>query len=139
MFTNIIVFYLISEKDLEEVVELQKVLSPLNSLDLLDLLKSQDVRANKLVDLNLDELKIYGVPSLRAEQFQNDIERKKSLQQMLSKIGIIDIKTFKILLKGGFTSEDVLKLDTDALKKLGLVYESEWILKCIQGAKIQGK
>ena len=65
--------YSISDKDSAEVARLQRVLSPIHSLDLLDVLKSQNVQTTKLADLKVEELKKLDIPSLRAEKFMSDI------------------------------------------------------------------
>ena len=115
----------ILEKNIKVDVELEAMLKSFSALDLAEILVSENVKADQLVNLNLEELETIGIPLERAERFLSEVkkdqERKESLLERLKEIHCEEI--FSDLAEGGCTSEEVISLDDDALRKLGIDFK----------------
>ena len=101
------------------------MLKSFSALDLAEILVSENVKADQLVNLNLEDLETIGIPLERAERFLSEVkkdqERKESLLERLKEIHCEEI--FSDLAEGGCTSEEVISLDDDALRKLGIDFK----------------
>ena len=114
------------------------MLKSFSALDLAEILVSENVKADQLVNLNLEDLETIGIPLERAERFLSEVkkdqERKESLLERLKEIHCEEI--FSDLAKGGCTSEEVISLDDDALRKLGIDFKKRKnVLRRIQNVR----
>ena len=99
---------------------MKELLNALSATDLTEIFVSENVKADQLVNLNLEDLKMLGVSSVRAQRFLDDVKKEKgkqSLHQTLEKICCEEL--FPNLAKAVCTTEELISLDNDALKKFG--------------------
>ena len=122
--------------------ELQEILQSLDANDLTSILSSQNVKANELGALSLEDLDKFGIASERAQQFLGEVQkedrRKQSLHQKLKEIHCEEL--FNFLMKTGCKAEDVSSLDDGAIKSSGLSFLSrkEVLEKIQKDNKIKG-
>ena len=105
--------------------KLVEKLNAFSAFDLADIFVSEHVKADQLLNLNVEDLKKLGVSLERAQRFLNDIqkdqEKKETLFEKLKEANCEEI--FDNLAKAGCTSEEVLSLDDEALRKMGIGFK----------------
>ena len=121
----------------EDNAKLKDLLRPLDALDLFDLLNDDGVTVDYLNKMDLNDLKMIGIPSERAHKFHSDLQTLKSLHQKLENLKCVEI--YDKLLKIGHISDELLSIDHNALKKAGLSFpDRKEALNKIQSPIIKG-
>ena len=109
----------------------------MDALDLFILLNDDGITVDYLNKMDLNDLKMIGIPSERAQKFHGDLETLKRLHQKLEDLKCVEI--YDKLLKIGHTSDELLSIDHNALKKAGLSFpDRKEALNKIQSPIIKG-
>ena len=122
----------------EDNAKLKDLLRPLDALDLFDLLNDDGVTVDYLNKMDLNDLKMIGIPSERAQKFHSDLQRLQRLHQKLENLKCVEI--YDKLLEIDHTSDELRSIDNDALKKAGLSFpdRKEALNKMKSSTKIKG-
>ena len=121
----------------EDDTELKDLLRPLDALDLFGLLNDDGITVDYLNKMDLNDLKMIGIPSERAQKFHSDLQRLKRLHQKLENLKCVEI--YDKLLKIGHTSDELWSMDHNVLKKAGLSFpDRKEVLNKMKSEKIKG-
>ena len=102
-----------------------------------DLLNDDGVTVDYLNKMDLNDLKMIGIPSERAQKFHSDLQRLQRLHQKLENLKCAEI--YDKLLKIGHTSDELWSIDHNALKKAGLSFpDRKEVLNKMKSEKIKG-
>ena len=102
-----------------------------------DLLNDDGVTVDYLNKMELNDLKMIGIPSERAQKFHSDLETLKRLHQKLENLKCVEI--YDKLLKIGHTSDELWSIDHDVLKKAGFSFpDRKEVLNKMKSEKIKG-
>ena len=102
-----------------------------------DLLNDDGVTVDYLNKMDLNDLKMIGIPSERAQKFHSDLQRLQRLHQKLENLKCVEI--YDKLLEIDHTSDELRSIDNDALKKAGLSFpDRKEVLNKMKSTKIKG-
>ena len=109
----------------------------MHALDLFDLLNDDGIKVDDLNKMDLNDLKMIGIPSERAHKFHSDLQTLKRLHQKLENLKCVEI--YDKLLKIGHTSDELWSIGHNALKKAGLSFpDRKEVLNKMKSTKIKG-
>ena len=102
-----------------------------------DLLNDDGVTVDYLNKMDLNDLKMIGIPSERAHKFHSGLQTLKRLHQKLENLKCVEI--YDKLLKIGHTSDELWSIGHNALKKAGLSFpDRKEVLNKMKSTKIKG-